>query len=328
MTVGSRPVFVLGCPRSGTTLLQLMLHAHPRLAVPPENRYVLPAYYRRAEWGDLGDPENRRRLAAFVTGKGSRFRDFDLDARAVRRQIVAGPPTLGSALEIVMRCFAEANGAARWIDKRPMYVHHVDVLGRLFPGAQFVHLIRDGRAACGSLLRMPWYHGDWRRAVSTWRLAMEHARAARIELGADRWFELHYEQLVIDPEPQLRRLCRFLGEEFDAAMLAPHEVKHEVVPERKAHHANTAGPLLAERIESWRRELDPEQIAFMDACAGRELRAAGYRTDPPRRSWPAMRSVGAFEAYHRARAARHTARQALDARRAAREDLGSRFGRD
>jgi hypothetical protein len=123
----------------------------------------------------------------------------------------------------------------------------------------------------------------------------------------------------------LRRLCDFLEEDFDLAMLAPHEVKHEVVPDRKEHHANTARPLLAERIESWRRELDPDLIAFMDACAGRELRAAGYPTDSGAPSWRRARDVATFEAYHRARAARHVARQAIDARRAAGEDLASRF---
>uniref|UniRef100_UPI00281255E6 sulfotransferase n=1 Tax=Streptomyces alfalfae TaxID=1642299 RepID=UPI00281255E6 len=61
MNASPRPVFLLGCPRSGTTLLQLMLHAHPRIALPPENRFVLPAYERRLAFGDLRDRGNRAR---------------------------------------------------------------------------------------------------------------------------------------------------------------------------------------------------------------------------------------------------------------------------
>lgn len=257
-------------------MLQLMLHAHPRLAVPPENRYTLPAYYDRADWGDLRRKANRRKLARFITRKKSMFRDFQLDQKTVRRRIVTGPPTLGSALEIVMAAFAESHGAARWCDKRPMYVRHVRALRRMFPDAQFLHLIRDGRSCTASLQRMPWFKGDLGRAIGTWTLAMEHAAAARTSLPADSWFDLRYERLLADPETELRKLCAFLGEEFDPAMLEPGDVKSALVPDRKVWHANTAGPLLTERAESWRRELPADDLGFIDAVAGRALRAHGY----------------------------------------------------
>lgn len=296
-----RPIFVVGCPRSGTTLLQLMMHAHPRLAVPPENRYVLPAYFQRAEWGDLDEAANRRKLAEVITGRGTGFRDFGLDRKAVQRRIVASPPTLGSVLETVMVCFAEAHGAARWCDKRPMYVRHVDILRRLFPEAQFVHLVRDGRAAAASLARMSWFEGDLAQAIGTWRLAMEHARVAREALPADTWFDLSYERLITAPEAQLRRLCSFLGEEFDPVMLAPGAVRDTLVPERKTWHANTAGPLLAARTDSWRFELSEADITFLEALAGRELRLAGYSVAPRRAGIEPVRAVRAGLAYRRRR---------------------------
>src|SRR3954447_12921881 len=99
-----RPLFVVGAPRSGTTLLQLMLHAHPRIAIPPENRFVLPAYYARHRFGDLRIKENRRQLARFITApRGTKFRDLGLDRRATRKAIKRGPPTAGSALGVVLR---------------------------------------------------------------------------------------------------------------------------------------------------------------------------------------------------------------------------------
>src|SRR5690606_13260697 len=69
-----RPIFVIGCPRSGTTMLQLMLHSHPRIAVPPETRFVVPAYFSRRMYGDMRLAENRRRLATWIaTGKNTKF---------------------------------------------------------------------------------------------------------------------------------------------------------------------------------------------------------------------------------------------------------------
>lgn len=296
-----RPIFVVGCPRSGTTLLQLMLHAHPRLAVPPENRYVLPAYYRRADWGDLGEAENRRALAKVITGRGTGFRDFGLDRKAVQERIVAAPPTLGSVLETVMVCFAEAHGATRWCDKRPMYVRHVQILRRLFPDAQFVHLVRDGRSAAASLARMTWFSGDLAQAIGTWRLAMEHARAARDALPADTWFDLSYEQLITEPEAQLRRLCSFLAEDFDPVMLEPGAVRDTLVPDRKTWHANAGGPLLAERTQSWREELSAGDITFLEAVAGRELCRAGYPVGAARRRADPVRAARFEFAYRRRR---------------------------
>src|ERR1700754_2719208 len=109
-----RPIFVVGCPRSGTTLLQLMLHAHQRIAIPPETRFLMPAYESRCDFGDLREPANRRTLAgSIVDAKETKFADLGLDADQVVEEIVAGPPTVGSALGIVFRAYARRFGRAR-----------------------------------------------------------------------------------------------------------------------------------------------------------------------------------------------------------------------
>src|SRR4051794_2622998 len=141
-----RPIFVLGCPRSGTTLLQLMLHAHPRIAIPPETRFLMAAYDARHDFGDLTREANRLALARWiVTTKKSRFADLGLDGEQVVDEIVAGPPTLGSALGIVLRAYSTRFGKVRWGDKRPGYFQRIPALLRMFPDAQIVQLIRDGR---------------------------------------------------------------------------------------------------------------------------------------------------------------------------------------
>lgn len=313
-----RPILLLGAPRSGTTLLQLMMHAHPRLAVPAENRWVLPAYYRRREFGDLSDPRNRDRLARFITDTRPAFNNFGLPAQLVRERVVDGPPTLGSGLETVMRCYAERVGADRWCDKRPAYFRHVPALLRLFPDAQFIHLIRDGRAVASSLLRTPWFRGDLGQAIGTWRMAMADTARARTMLPPDRWLDVRFEDLLTDPEAQLRRLSAFLGEDFDARMLEPATVKAQVVPERKTWHANTAGELLPSRIEAWRTDLGEADVDFLEVVAGRQLRAAGYRTARRRRPADARRVAEFTVRYHR-RASWHRRNRRRDARAASRE---------
>src|SRR4051812_27371323 len=99
-----RPIFVVGCPRSGTTMLQLMLHAHRRIAIPPETRFLMAAYDARSDFGDLEKEANRLALARWIVDrKQTRFADLGLDGQRIIDEIVAGPPTLGSALGIVLR---------------------------------------------------------------------------------------------------------------------------------------------------------------------------------------------------------------------------------
>lgn len=299
-----RPLFVLGCPRSGTTLLQLMLHAHPRIALPPETRFVLPAYAERLRFGDLTRPDNRAALADWITRrKETRFHELGLDAGAVAGRIATGPPTLGSALGIALHAYAERHGKARWGDKRPAYALHVAEILRLFPEAQFVHLVRDGRDCAASLLGMPWWHRGFHEAVATWAQVMDVTAGFARRLGPGSWYELRYEDLLADPEGQLRALCAYLGEEYAPGMTEPHRVAHGAVPARKTWHRRTHGALDASRAGSWERRLSAEQIRLADAVLGERLAARGYAPGGDARP-----GAGELLRYRRVEALRRAAR--------------------
>jgi hypothetical protein len=272
-----RPIFIVGCPRSGTTLLQLMLHSHRRIAIPAETRFVLPAYWRRRDFGDLNDAQNRRILAKWIVGrKGSRFADLGLDPQAVATEIAAGPPTLGSAVEIVFRAYARRFGKPRWGDKRPGYLVHLDVLLRMWPNAQFVHLIRDGRDCVASLQEMPWYRPDIYHAICTWREAIDYGRRYARRLGPGSFYQLQYERLVADPAGELAKLCGFLGEDYDAAMAAPQDIAERTVPAWKKWHTDTRAAIRSSRVGSWTHRLQPWEIGLAEAALGSRLTDIGY----------------------------------------------------
>jgi hypothetical protein len=276
MTSNDRPIFLVGCPRSGTTLLSAMLHAHPRIAMPPETRFLVPLYHDRLSFGDLRDPANRRRLAWRMTGKGTRFRDLGLDRRQLVGQIVAAPPTFGSAAGTVWREFARSRGKVRWGEKRPAYWQDMDLILRLFPSAQIVHLVRDGRACVASLKQVDWWHSGAIGGMATWVLADRELTRLGRRLPADCYHRVRYEDLLADPPAELGALCGFLGEEFDEAMLDHTQAARDIVPDRKSWHDRTKGSLDPARIEAWRTALDPAEIALLERVGGRVLRANGY----------------------------------------------------
>jgi hypothetical protein len=277
-----RPIIVAGFPRSGTTMLQLMLHAHPRLAVPPETRFVLEGYQRRHSFGDLRDPAKRRELATWIVSKKT-FRDLGLDRDQITEEIVAGPATLGSAYGIVFRGYARRFGKPRWGDKRPAYLHNLHVIKALFPDVQIVNIVRDGRDAIASLMEMPWNKSDIYRAIASWNMGVDRARTAARRLGPDTFYELQYERLVADPETELKGLCEFLGEQFDPAMTEPANVATVAVPKRKAWHERTHSAVTNARVGRWQDRLEPWQASLCEAAMASRLRSLGYElSDTPR----------------------------------------------
>jgi len=265
-------------------MVQLMLHAHPRIAIPPETRFLLTAFRRRGEFGDLREAANREKLARFITGKGMSFGDLGLDREGTVAEIVAGPPTLGSAMGIVFRAYARRFDKPRWGDKRPAYLLNLDVLLRMFPDAQIIHIIRDGRDCVASMKEAPWHRGSARTAVSLWCQGMDAGRRAARTLPHDTYHELRYEHLVADPVGEMKAICQFLDEDFVDEMAEPSTMSSVAVPQRKVWHALTHGGVTDERVGSWRRRLSPGEIALCQRIMGDRLVARGYElvhAEPP-----------------------------------------------
>ncbi len=282
----NRPIFVVGCPRSGTTLLALMLHSHSRIAIPPETRFLLDVYRERDRFGDLTKRRNRRVLAlAIVRRRGSKFRHLGLRRREVQRAIVAGPPTVGSALGTVYRAYAARFGKERWGDKMPTYFRNIDTIRTLFPDAQFVHLVRDGRDCVASLKRMDWWEQGPLDAMALWTHAIDCCRRASRKLPADTFYEVRYERLVADPRRELESLCDFLGEQFEESMLTPQVAAGELPPrQREGWHANTQNEVTTARVGGYVDGLTPAELRLMEMVDGGRLRRLGYDVPEGRRA--------------------------------------------
>jgi hypothetical protein len=248
MTTFTEPIFpfVVGCSRSGTTLVRAMLDAHPLLAVPPESHFVVafsPHRLRRDRWFALWgiDPPDLRGLD---------------DADAVRA---------------VYAAYAAAQDKPRYADKTPDYVSHLTALAARFPEARFVHVVRDGRDVALSLLEVPWGPDSIEGAAVHWRRQVLDGRAA--SLGPDRYRELRYEALVADPERELRSLAAWLELPYDHAMLR-YRGRPLVIPYAE-HHRRLALPPTP-GLRDWRRDMPAADVACFEAVAGDALRDFGY----------------------------------------------------
>lgn len=297
-----RPIFIIGCARSGTTMLQLMIHSHPRLAMPAETRFLLQLYDKRKRFGDLRNPENADRVADFIIDRRkSRFKDLFLEPEPVRKRIHEAPATMGSAIGAVFEAFAQDNGKQRWGDKRPSYIHHVPKILAMFPDAQIIHIVRDGRDSISSLLSMSWQKGGLNSAIYRWKRAVEVGEDLRKSLPPDQYFEFRYEDVVADAETQLRKLCAFLDEDFDPLMLEYYRVSE--VPEWKTWHPNTRQPVNDSSLRRWEKELSAGQIRLVETVLGRHLKSHGYELST--KAWQRMPPPKLFASWKRYESARN-----------------------
>lgn len=258
--------FVVGSGRSGTTLVRTMLDSHPELAIPGESHFI-PKLSHLAGFLDVVFSDQ------FV-------RNWGLSEATVRARFAEAPPaTYPDAVRLLYACYADAQGKPRYGDKTPPYVRQLPLLASLFPEGRFVHVIRDGRDVALSLLGAEWFPGTLEQAAEYWRTAVEDGCLAGGALG-DRYLELRYEALVADPEPQLRRVCEFIGLEYSPAMLdygssAQRAIDMAVHP--GDHGALRLAPTTG--LRDWRRDMDAADSGVVWLLAGELLAELGYPPD-------------------------------------------------
>lgn len=277
--------FIVGCPRSGTTLLGRMADAHPDIAVIHEGRFVPEWFERRRGLTDDGvvTPELIDRLLAHRP-----FKNVSVGREELERLLGAGEPVHYS--EFVSGIFdlhGRAHGKHLVGDKTPHYVRSLPTLHALWPAAKVVHLIRDGRDVSrsvlgwskvtergGSVARFAAFEEDRLSTVACWwewlvRLGREDGAA----LGPELYHEIRYEALVAEPAAQCKRLCDFLGPPYDDRMLRFHEGRQRDEPgldAKKAWRPVTRG------LRDWRSEMSIGDLERFEAVAGGLLDELGY----------------------------------------------------
>lgn len=277
-----RPIFVIGPPRSGTTLLRLMLTSHPLVCIPPESLFYVRL---RREYSGKGTMPGR--LSDFVESlyREERFRTWRVERAALVDAYEASPPlTYAAAVTAVYRAYAAhmSPAAQIWGDKNPAHLYHLQAILTDFPRARAILILRDPRAVYHSLsaaeVRRTW-QGMRSPLLTTCKNWRQAARVVRTYQEDPRFLTLHYERLVAAPERELRHLCAWLDLDFDAAMLRFHEenARKELVPRRElSWHARTLEPVTAARANAWRDRLSVADIEALELFLGRELSRLGY----------------------------------------------------
>jgi hypothetical protein len=296
-------VFLVGCPRSGTTLLQRLLDAHSQLAVINETLWIT----REAE-----RPVTSELVSRLFEYR--RFRRLELPRHEIELLLDGEAPVrFARFVSGIFELYGAKRGKQLVGDKSPGYVRKIGKLHALWPQARFVHVIRDGRdvwlsvAAWKKACRSAGQFATWADdPVGTtalwWERSVRLGREAGSVLGPARYFEVRYENLVDDTARECRGVCSFLGIPYEDDMLRFHEGRTRSVPglsPKKAWLPPTSG------LRDWRSHMASEDVERFEATAGDLLAELGYPRavprPPARASARAARTRSAFTADARAR---------------------------
>jgi len=274
--------FVVGCPRSGTTLLRAMINAHSQIAIPGESHFITRMARERERY-ERPDGYAAEAFADDILAD-DRFKLWGLPDRAVRASIADAGPTaqLADAIRALFAAYAAHRGKPLYGDKTPGYVRELPLLAELFPEARFVHIVRDGRDVALSLMDVDWAATSIDTLADFWRTNVDRASEAHAELGAGRYREILYEDLIDDPERVLRGVCTFLELPYEPGMLSYYEHAADLVASlRSAQDHRHIAVRPTKGLRDWRIHMSPEDLSRFESIAGESLERSGYARAGP-----------------------------------------------
>jgi hypothetical protein len=261
----SEPHIVMGgAPRSGTTVLRKVLDRHPQICSGAETKLFVPAAYN-LEWLAQSYRIPLEELTAMREGASSQAAFIDAFAARVR----------------------EDAGKARWAEKTPQNIRHLDWIMARFPQTSIVHIIRDARDVVCSMRRHPdwrWVEGEWQKVLVP-RSVESYAQRWLTDTSAGlvwrddpRYVEVRYEDLVADPPAVLRSICDGLGASVDAAWLAAVGPREAVAvgDAGQTKRPDYEGAVSGASVGRWRDDLSADERREVERLCGPQLRELGY----------------------------------------------------
>jgi len=284
------PIFIIGNPRSGTTLLRLMVANHSNIVVPPECGFAVWLYLKYKAWKPKTAQAYKHLLRDIIRCR--KFETWGLSYEQLQRFFVSKlPQSYPDAVSAVYECYGRTHHFPfhRWGDKNNFYLSHIRDINAMFPDAIFIHIVRDGRnVACSYRSVMsrdieskyaPKLPVEIHNIAEEWHNNITRINSSLKKIGTDRVCQVKLEDLKQESELTLRRVCNKIGEPYDPAMLDYHienRIKQLEPKEFLQWKEDTVKPVIQSADIRYRSELSRDEINIFNSIARTSLSKYGY----------------------------------------------------
>jgi glycosyltransferase involved in cell wall biosynthesis len=284
------PIFIIGAERSGTTLLRLMLTAHPDICIPPESLFFVALESKYGAAPDLL-PQVEDFLNDLYNNNFHRFWEWNVDPKLLLNNWKSYHQlSYTQAVETVYQTYCQQfdPAASIWGDKNPFHIYQLGKIKRYFPGVKVILIVRDFRACYSSVKKLVAKEQErgevWQGIKTIGGLTHQWNQVVKIiEKYHQKWEQFYlvsYEDLVREPSAQLAKICKWVGVDFQESMLQFYQKNAELglVPvNQMVWHPNTLEPIGSDRINAWQDELSVTELETIELMNWKNLEKLGYK---------------------------------------------------
>lgn len=264
-SMDKHPIFIIGCPRSGTTLVRVILDSHPNICCGPETHLI----------------KNLKTLKESIDKSWHILKTYGIQQKVLVEK-------LSEIFQMFPEHYVETKDKQRWAEKTPDNIFYVDFINELFPSCKFINVIRDGRDVVCSF-KERWGRKTIFYAIKTWNRSIDLTYQYRTRFTKDRYLEIRYEQLVSNAEEETKKIMEFLGEPWTSELLEHHKKQHDfwfklnqdqtdhLKKERKPLRHSPSKPIFSSSAGKWKKNLNILEKALANLLLSRNLTRLGYR---------------------------------------------------
>jgi len=283
-------IFIVGCPRSGTTKLAAILNKRAQIASATETHFFNFVSKQKYDWKnftpqDFKNLMEESRILDFIKlaelESGNLLEQFQQSDDSIKESNLAVEDFYKKRVfNLLIKNYLSKKNKSRICEKTPQHLQNIEEILRLYPQAKIIHMIRDGRDTVNSLLKMPWRPKGLLNNARFWS---QYIKMGKKESLRPELITIKYENLMERPQDVLINICNFIGEKFEEGLLDDAlEPDNLFSAWESSWKHKSKQELDSSRVNAWTRELSKDDQIVLDWALHKDLLEFGYHSSMPK----------------------------------------------